>query len=537
MKIVEKKEFPNLANLYLAEFRDDPRLMAEFVDTLEPGVPKDQKWVMMVSTQFGCPVGCFMCDAGSLGFSGNLSAEEIMSQIRAIIEDNPSLDIRTHPKVKIHLARMGEPTLNPRVLEALKIIAKELPYPGIIPSVSTVAPRSPVVSTFLNELIAIKDDFFGGGRFQMQFSIHTTDEGKRRALLPVKQMSLEEIASYGARFVKKGDRKVTLNFARSREAEFDTDKIKGSFSPEKFLIKITPINPTSTADKNQATYLWQKLPEEIEASIKELGHSGFGVVLSPSSRQEIAAETSCGQLWSAILKKRVDVLNKNKTRDLESYVTMDNLAQKLSLWEDRVKPYQRGNFSLNPSRAALLIVDTQEFFLNPSSPAYLAPGRAILANVRRLRDAFRAADRPVFFTYHAHENPQEDGGLMTLWWKHVCLEGSPWVKVLPFLEPDEDRTFRKCRYSAFSHPALEESLRQEGIEELVIVGVMTNLCVESTVRDAFDLGFKSFVPLDATAAFNEELHLASLKNLACGFAQVLSTSQVLSQLKCELAPF
>ncbi|MBI4063887.1 MAG: radical SAM protein, partial [Elusimicrobia bacterium] len=206
MKIVDQKIFLGLASLHLAAMRDDPGLLVEFVDTLEPEVPKAEKWVLMVSTQFGCAVGCRMCDAGSLGYQGNLTAEEILDQVRYIFRANVNLDVKTHPKIKIHFARMGEPSLNPNVLIALRSLAKEFPYPGIVPSLSSVAPKTPATGSFFEELIDIKDEFFSQGRFQMQFSLHSTDERRRREIIPIKSWGLAEIASYGERFVKNGKR-------------------------------------------------------------------------------------------------------------------------------------------------------------------------------------------------------------------------------------------------------------------------------------------------------------------------------------------
>jgi 23S rRNA (adenine2503-C2)-methyltransferase len=122
MKIIEKREIPGLANLYLAELPGSGMRLIEFVDTVEPGVRKEDKWVLMISTQFGCAVGCRMCDAGAMGFHGNLTAAEMLAQVREVISGNPGLDPCAHPKFKIHVARMGEPALNPAVLEALRLL-------------------------------------------------------------------------------------------------------------------------------------------------------------------------------------------------------------------------------------------------------------------------------------------------------------------------------------------------------------------------------------------------------------------------------
>ena len=87
--------------------------------------------------------------------------------------------------------------------------------------------------------------------------------------------------------------------------------------------------------------------------------------------------------------------------------------------------------------------------------------------------------------------------------------------------------YRKTGYSGFSNPELAERLRREGVSQLVVAGIKTDLCVESTVRAAFDLGFETFVPADAAATGSEERHVAALRGLARGFSTVRSASELL----------
>ncbi|MBI4062885.1 MAG: cysteine hydrolase [Elusimicrobia bacterium] len=330
---------------------------------------------------------------------------------------------------------------------------------------------------------------------------------------------------------KNGDRKITLNFALAPGEAIDASEMARIFSPEKFLIKITPVNPTQTADKNRVTHCWvDHIPGAVRESAAALGSKGFQVIVSPSMPDEIAAATSCGQLWSNALGERAAFLEENKRREEACYLTAQNLAEKMRIFSRGIEQFKRRNFSVSVDKAALLVVDMQEFFLSPASPAYLPAGRVILANVRQLANAFRGLGRPVYFTAHAHEDPRIDGGLMTLWWKKICLAGSSGARVIPFLEAKEGEIFTKCRYSAFTNPDLAAVLRERGVEELVIAGIMTNLCVESTARDAFDKDFKTWVVADATAAHSGELHLASLQNLAYGFSQIVTTADIAKEL-------
>lgn len=531
MRITAEKDIPGLATLSLGRFGDDPEREVEFVDTLEPGVAKAHKWVMMISTQVGCAVGCRMCDAGAMGYRGNLTADEMLAQIEHIVGRNPGLDLSRHPKVKIHFARMGEPSLNPAVLEALRRLARDFPFPGLIPSLSTVAPKSPAIRPFFEELLEIKDSCFPGGRFQLQFSLHATDARRRGEIVPIRKWELQEIADYGRRFVRKGDRRITLNFAASDGEAIDVPLLARVFDPATFLVKITPVNPTNTAEAAGLPPPWLSAPTSLSSAASRLRRRGFRVILSPSLPEEIEAETSCGQLWSGVLKERAALALRNREREARCYVTAANLPLKAREWAGRLAEGRRKNFPLHPERAGLLVVDMQRFFLNPFSPAYLPQARAVMSNVRRLVDAFRKLGRPVFFIRHAHQDVSRDGGLMALWWQKVCLEDSPDSAVSQILGAGEDETFRKCRYSAFSNPELEGALRRRGAEELVVAGIVTNLCVESSVRDAFDLGWRTFVAADATAAHSEEIHVASLKSMAQGFSCVRFTSELLEELR------
>ncbi|MBI4803393.1 MAG: isochorismatase family protein [Elusimicrobia bacterium] len=504
MKIIERREIPGLARLYLAELPGEGMRMIEFVDTVEPGVPKEKKWVLMISTQFGCAVGCRMCDAGALGFHGNLTAAEMLAQVRRVISDNPGQNLRSHPKFKIHFARMGEPALNPAVLEALRLLPSEMPFPGLMPSLSTVAPRTPEAEDFMERLIEVKNAHYRGGRFQLQFSVHVTDAGLRKKIVPIPVWSLGEITAYGKRFVRPGDRKITLNFALPAGERLDAGELRRTFDPALFLIKVTPVNPTGRADSNGSVYVWDNPPAGLAEDSAALEKSGFTVILSPSAPQELEAETSCGQLWASRMKKRAaDGMEKKSPRA-------------------RTLPFDW-------TRAALLVVDMQEFFLDPDSPAYMPQAKSALANAVRLARFFRERGRPVLFTAHAHEDPAADGGLMALWWKKVCRAGTPEAEVSALLSPRGGDVFLKCRYSAFTNLKLAERLRALDVDSLVVAGLKTNLCVESTVRGAFDLGFMCIAAGDAMAARTRELHLASLGSMADGFAMVRATGEILSE--------
>lgn len=213
------------------------------------------------------------------------------------------------------------------------------------------------------------------------------------------------------------------------------------------------------------------------------------------------------------------------------YITEATLAHKTQEWLARVAPFNPERMKLNPARAALLVIDMQRFFLNPDSPTFTCGGVAILGNVKRLTERFRDAGRPVIYTCHVHNPNLSDAGIMEWWWEGMCLEGSEEAQVHPDLRPlPGEKIVSKHRYSSFYNTDLETVLRVLKVEDLVITGIMTNMCCESTARDAYYRDYRVFFPADATGSINEEMHLASLLNLAFGFAQVTTTESIIGSI-------
>ena len=174
-------------------------------------------------------------------------------------------------------------------------------------------------------------------------------------------------------------------------------------------------------------------------------------------------------------------------------------------------------------RTAILVIDMQHYFHGLIAP--------ILDNVLALIDACRNSQVKVVFTRHGVHDPQNDGGMLTTWWGDLILYGSEAWELDKELKPNSsDLIIDKNRYSAFQGTDLDDWLRNNGVEDLIITGVMTNLCCETTARDAFGHDYRVFFVADATATLNEELHLATLKNLAYGFAYIVDSKGLCSHL-------
>jgi len=217
---------------------------------------------------------------------------------------------------------------------------------------------------------------------------------------------------------------------------------------------------------------------------------------------------------------------------VDCYVNTRNLHDRTAAWLEKIRPFNEHAMVLDPSKAALLVIDMQEFFLDPVSPSFTCGGVAILPNIRRLIDAFRLAGRPVIYTRHVHHPDHIDSGIMGWWWKGMCVEGTPESEVHHEIAPlPSEKVVIKHRYSAFYNTDLETVLRVQGIEQLVITGVMSNMCCESTARDAYFRDYRVFFLADATGSITEEMQLATLLNVGFGFAYVTTTDWTVDALQ------
>jgi 23S rRNA (adenine2503-C2)-methyltransferase len=303
MKVFAVTGASDVATVYMADMGDE-RLI-EFVEALQPPYSRDERWILMVSTLFGCPVKCQICDAGGQ-YRGKPTAEEILMQIDYMVN-------RWYPdghvpasKFKIQFARMGEPALNMAVLDALEELPHRIHAPGLMPSISTIAPHG--TDAFFDQLIDVKNRHYAGGRFQFQFSIHTTDPTLRNQLIPVRKWTFERMTAYGKRFLRPGDRKITLNFALAERMPVEPDVLLHYFDPESYLIKITPINPTCQAVRNGlASYLDPNQPENRSDVAEGLTKAGYEVIVSIGEVKENQIGSNCGQYVLKYLKSQEDV--------------------------------------------------------------------------------------------------------------------------------------------------------------------------------------------------------------------------------------
>jgi nicotinamidase-related amidase len=182
-----------------------------------------------------------------------------------------------------------------------------------------------------------------------------------------------------------------------------------------------------------------------------------------------------------------------------------------------------------PVGSALLVIDVQQGFDMPGWGPRNNPGaESVIAD---LLSAWRTIRWPVVHAQHVSTEPGSALG-----------PGQPGVEIKPEAAPREgERLFQKSVNSAFIGTDLEEHLRSEGIESLVVVGLTTNHCVSTTARMAGNLGFRTLVVEDATATFDrrgpdgiqypaELVHAVALASLHGEFATIVHSADVLSAL-------
>jgi nicotinamidase-related amidase len=211
--------------------------------------------------------------------------------------------------------------------------------------------------------------------------------------------------------------------------------------------------------------------------------------------------------------------------------TSDRLDEKAASWlrSIRSEVAPRPQLVLEPERAALLVIDMLEYFAGERGRCFLSASAAIVPRIRSLIDAFRALGRPVVYTQHCHEG-EGDLGMLGRFFGDYIRKGEPESAIISSLSPvDGEPVIQKTTYDAFIGTPLMSVLEERGVEQVVITGVLTHMCCETTARSAFCRGFEVYVPVDGVATSTEARHVASLSNLADAVAVLMNAKEVLGR--------
>lgn len=269
-------------------------------------LPLEEKWVITISPQYGCSMGCNFCDVPKVGPGRNATAKDLIEQVLAAIHLHP--EVKRTKRLNLHYARMGEPTFNFQIFGATNILHGLLGAKGFAfhPVVSTMMPlTNNKLAQFLRNWIGHKWQY-AGGEAGLQISINTTDEGARfkmfggdaMSLLGISQM-LKSVLLFWDMGPADGPfstfgRKIALNFALS-DAPVDAGWLRELFDPQFFMCKITPMHVTQACQDNGIMttdgYEYYYPYEQVE---RELKAAGFDVLVFVPSLEEDRSRITCG---------------------------------------------------------------------------------------------------------------------------------------------------------------------------------------------------------------------------------------------------
>lgn len=211
----------------------------------------------------------------------------------------------------------------------------------------------------------------------------------------------------------------------------------------------------------------------------------------------------------------------------EKYYSLETIDAQAMKFAERLASFREKHkvTAIKLEKAALFIIDMQDFFLSEKSHACVPSMKAIVPKLKNLQDHFLQNNLTVIQTKHS--NTIEDAGQMMNWWGSILTADDPLVGIIPELADSRIAVISKSQYDAFWETNLEQRLKNSDIEQVIIGGVMTHLCCESTARAAFFKGFDVFFIIDGVATYNEQFHFNSLYNLAHGFATMVLSEEIL----------
>lgn len=315
MEITEQIEVPTghimllngakgaLETVVMGDYGKDVNLGHGQVADGTPLVPLTDKWVLSISTQYGCSMGCKFCDVPKVGPGINATLHDLQQQVL--------LGLKTHPEVtysnrlNIHYARMGEPTFNPAILDHARWMKEHIdPEYNVHPVLTTMCPSgNEWLKVMLHAWMRIKNRVYHGNA-GLQLSINSTDEDERRRMFSRNALSLDDIARLCDGMVPIG-RKITLNFPVC-EWTVDPDVLLKYFDPERFLVKLTPMHVTDASSRagyeTEGDYTAVEPYEKLAADIRS---RGYDVIVFIASREEDFGFITCGNVALGVRDGRV----------------------------------------------------------------------------------------------------------------------------------------------------------------------------------------------------------------------------------------
>jgi len=203
--------------------------------------------------------------------------------------------------------------------------------------------------------------------------------------------------------------------------------------------------------------------------------------------------------------------------------------QDYALPQQQALPDNKVSWPFDRSRAALLIHDMQDYFLDfwaPDSPLI----NQVVDNIAHLRSYCKSVEIPVFYTAQPVEQHSRDRGLLNDMWGPGISRYPDRQGIVAALAPDnQDRKLVKWRYSAFQRSDFEQQLQQAGRDQLIICGVYAHIGCLTTALDAFMRNIQPFMVADALADFSAEDHLMALRYCSGCCGRVVMTEDIASR--------
>lgn len=304
--LITTGEKGNLECLSIGDYGRQANVKAKFlglnkdIEGVENGkcMPLKEKWVVTLSTQYGCSMNCKFCDVPKVGKGINATYNDIKKEIETALSLHP--EVKSTKRLNIHYARMGEPSWNPDVLKVTYDLHKiTRPYIGnslIHPVFTTMCPRNnrnliPVLQEWTND---IKNDLYHGDA-GLQLSINSTSNEQRNNMFSGNSLTLEEISEIVMSLPIPKGRKYALNFALADNYEVDAVRLRELFEPNKCMVKITPLHVTHSCEENNIKttdgYTSFVPYQKVEQDLIDVG---FDVLIFVPSMDEDKGRITCG---------------------------------------------------------------------------------------------------------------------------------------------------------------------------------------------------------------------------------------------------
>ena len=293
--------------LTVGDYGKNANIKADFLDITRElnGVPNGdimpliEKFVITISSQYGCSMNCKFCDVPKVGPGINATYHDMLDQIQSALSLHP--EIKSTKRLNLHVARCGEPTWNGNVLDLATCLHRNIYdfWEGsgtIHPVISTMLPKANknLIKFLMIWCNDIKNKLYQGDS-GLQFSINSTDNEQRDYMFSGNSLSLEEISEIGKMLPGPVGRKYTLNFALADEYTLDADRLVSLFSPNKFMCKLTPLHKTNSCIENniETTGGYDAFTPYKEKE-SELKRVGFDVIVFVPSYDEDNGLITCG---------------------------------------------------------------------------------------------------------------------------------------------------------------------------------------------------------------------------------------------------